>query len=72
MRTQNQQILHALKAGKNITALDGLYIANTMKLSSRCSELRALGHPIKTRFIVVNKKRIAQYWMPMRLTKAAR
>ena len=63
--TQNQMLLSAMEAGLSFTPLEALNYCGTMKLATRISELRALGHKIKDRWVEdrLTGKRYKKYWM---------
>lgn len=48
-RTQNEQVLEALKAGHALTALEAQQRFGIMRLASRINELREAGHNIISR-----------------------
>ena len=59
--SQNKQILKHLKQGKTITSLEALYLFNCLRLSARIHDLRSFGFSIKTKNVIKNGKRIAEY-----------
>lgn len=62
--TQNQLILKALKRGRTLSPLDGLKVAGTMKLSTRCGEIeRDYGVKIDKKWREENGKRFKTYRM---------
>jgi hypothetical protein len=61
---QKYKLLKALLNGKKITGMDGLTLADSMKTSSRISELRAMGWPITKEWIRVKSgKKVKQYYL---------
>lgn len=59
---QNKAILKHLKNGFTITPLEAVKGFGCLRLAARISNLRALGHDIKTEMVVVGKnKRVARY-----------
>jgi hypothetical protein len=62
--TQHYQILEYLRRGNRLTGLDALKIVGTMKLASRISELKRMGHYIKSETIKVDSgKHVKIYWI---------
>jgi hypothetical protein len=61
--SQNEAILQFLKGGGELTALDALYKFGTMKLATRCSDLRKQGVNIRDEYVESNGKRFKKYWM---------
>ncbi len=59
--TQNQAILKHLKSGKALTPLQALRLFNCWALSSRISNLKADGYPIKSEIVNANGKHYAKY-----------
>lgn len=60
------EILKALQAGERLTPLVALQRFQTMTLSQRVTELRAEGHPIKSRMVPNHeggRKRVAEYYL---------
>lgn len=60
---QAEEILNYLKKGKKLTRLEALNMFGCMAANSRVSDLRKLGHNIKSEFIKVGEKTVAQYSM---------
>ena len=58
---QSEQILKALKSGREITAADALNEFGCFRLATRCYDLREMGHDIISRVIKKNGKRFAGY-----------
>ena len=71
--TQNQRILQYLLLGGSLTGLDALELFQTMKLATRISELRSLGHSIQSKMVKTDSgKKVAVYWMePEELARVA-
>lgn len=70
MKTQNQQIIDALKSGAGLTALDAQERFGIMRLAARVNDLRADGHNIVSeRVEVLNRQgelvKVARYWLAM-------
>lgn len=61
--SQNDAILQHLKMGNKMTWLDGLRLFRCRALNSRVSDLRKRGYNIKSEFIKVGEKTVAQYSM---------
>ena len=62
--SQNEAILQHLQSGKTLTPLQALTEYNCLSLSSRISDLKnGYGHNIKSEFIKVGNKNVAQYSM---------
>ena len=62
--SQQHAILRSLRSGYKLTGLDALKICGTMKLASRISELKRMGHIIKSETIKVESgKHIKIYWI---------
>ena len=60
--TQNTQILHHLKSGKSITALEALNEFGCLRLSGRIYDLKKEGHSITKDMIATpSGKRVAEY-----------
>jgi len=56
------ELLFALRRGEKLTVLVALNRYGVFALSQRCTELRALGWPIKSKMIQVESgKRVAEY-----------
>lgn len=63
-KTHCQAILEYLQNGGRLTFLDSLRLFNCRALAQRISELRAKGHPIKSKMIATpNGAAIAEYWI---------
>lgn len=60
-KSQNEEILAWLKAGKSITPLEALERFGCFRLGGRIYELRAEGHRIVTDMVTKNGKRYAEY-----------
>ncbi len=61
--TQQQQIMKVLKAGVELTSLDGLKLG-IVRITNRVNELRASGVPILDRWEVSkNKRRFKVYYL---------
>ena len=60
---QHDIILELLERGHRITGADAFRLAGTMKLATRVSELRRMGHDIKMDWIESEGKRYGQYYM---------
>jgi hypothetical protein len=54
--TQNQRILDYIDKFGSITALQRLADLGIMRLASRISDLRRLGYPITSEFVVVKNR----------------
>ena len=62
--TQHYAILEYLRAGNRLTPLEALRLFGTMKLASRISELREMGHHFEQQLIKTDTgKWVMQYWM---------
>lgn len=62
-KSQNEEILRALQAGRKITALEALNDFKCMRLASRINDLRK-EYPILDEWCVVpSGKRVKKYWM---------
>ncbi len=59
--TQNDKLMEALMAGRILTPLNALIIAQTLRLSQRIIELEAQGVPIVREWQKVGKKRVMSY-----------
>lgn len=59
--SQSQQILEHLKSGGTLTPLEALSKFQCWALSSRCSDLKKEGHPIKSTLVKINGKLVAMY-----------
>jgi hypothetical protein len=65
LRSQNANILHYLKCGRELTPLAAWRLFGTMRLAARIGELRQAGHRIETRvYKTPSGKRVAEYWLP--------
>ena len=67
-KTQNQQVLDALKAGQGITALDAQNQFGIMRLAARINDLKADGHKIVSQKVDVRNRygqsvKVAKYWI---------
>lgn len=62
-KSQNTQILKALKKGARITPIDALKRFGCFRLSARISDLRKAGHKVKVRMVHMNGKNFAEYYM---------
>lgn len=60
---QKENILQFLFDGNSLTGLEALRKFGTMKLSTRVSELRALGFDIQHQMVQRNNKWVAKYFM---------
>lgn len=63
MKTQNERVLSYLKSGKPLTPLAALKRFKCFRLAARVAELRAEGHPIRSRIVQRGDKRFAAYWL---------
>ena len=62
--TQHYDILRELRKGRVLTGIDGLSVAQSMKLSTRISELKKMGHNILSEPTRTDTgKRISKYWL---------
>ena len=62
--TQHFDILRSLRSGYKLTGLDALKVCGTMKLASRVSELKRMGHQIKSEMVRGdNGKHFMKYWI---------
>ena len=61
--TQTQQILKHLEKGNKLTSLEALSLFACFRLAARVQELRDVGHEVKSQLIMINGKRIAEYWL---------
>jgi Helix-turn-helix domain len=62
VRSQSEQILAYLQAGRTLTELEALNLFNCMSLAQRIYDLRRHGHRIiSTPITTQSGKRIAQY-----------
>lgn len=67
-KTQNQQVLEALKAGESLTALEALNRFGIMRLAPRIHDLKCEGHKIISQRVEVRNRdgqsvKVAKYWM---------
>jgi hypothetical protein len=60
-RSQSQQILGYLQAGKTLTPIEALDRFGVFRLAARVADLRAAGHDITTRTIKRNGTHYAEY-----------
>ena len=63
IRGQKQAILEHLKKGGSLTPIDALRLTGTMKLATRVSELRDMGHPIKDEWVEKDGAKFKRYWI---------
>jgi len=63
--TQNDRILAYLKLGYSLTGLEALELFQTMKISTRISEIRRdnPGLDIRDEFVHKNGKSFKKYWL---------
>ena len=63
--TQNDRILAYLKLGYSLTGLEALELFQTMKISTRISEIRRdnPGLDIRDEFVHKNGKQFKKYWL---------
>ena len=62
--TQHYQILRYLRGGYKLSGLDALKICGSMKLASRVSELKRMGHKIHSEIVHGdNGKHFCRYWI---------
>lgn len=62
--THKRMILDALMSGRKLSSLSGFLMMNTVKLTSRISDLRKSGIPIKGDWVYPkNKPRYMVYYM---------
>ena len=62
--SQQHAILEHLRQGKSLTRLEALNLFGTMQGQTRVSELRQMGHPIKSETIKTpSGKRVSRYWI---------
>jgi hypothetical protein len=63
-QTQKEAILEHLLTGSELTPMDALRYFGTMKLASRCSELKKECFPIQSTWITLeNGKKVKSYKM---------
>lgn len=60
-KSQNEEILAWLQAGKTISPLEALERFGCFRLGGRIFELKAAGHKIVTDMVTKNGKRFAEY-----------
>lgn len=60
-KSQNEEILAWLEAGKTISPLEALERFGCFRLGGRIFELKAAGHKIVTDMVTKNGKRFAEY-----------
>lgn len=60
---QNAEILHYLRKGQSLTAIEALNHFGCLRLAARIKDLRDMGHPIVTDTITRDGKQFARYWM---------
>lgn len=64
MKSQESQILKALKKGRRITPLDALMEWGCMRLSARIYDLREQGYMVMTEIVATAKnKHVARYYL---------
>lgn len=62
--TQSQEILRYLEDGGSLTPIDALVLFSCFRLGARIHELKAEGHPIRSRIVKSRDgKRWAEYSM---------
>jgi len=57
MKSQNQEVLAHLRAGKSITAQQAIRYLRVYRLAARIADIRGLGYPIATEMIKRPSKR---------------
>ena len=63
-QTQVDMILAALQSGARITHLDAIHRFGCSRLAARISDIRKLGHDVKTRMVATSAgAHIAEYWL---------
>jgi hypothetical protein len=61
IQSQSDQILAYLQTGKSITPIGALRKFKCFRLGARVWDLKQAGHPIQSRMIEVQGKRVASY-----------